>query len=147
LALESREPSISRQREIAHALYAVARQLGWHVQEFHWNQIAKSYHWADVQHDGKEFSVLFEQGSRVTALAGRILSFPDRGFFDDSAFGAAVETSAYDQFIVAPAAELTRDLTEADRALIDAHPDIVWPDDMKYWKPRSVGEILFNFWD
>jgi hypothetical protein len=147
LALETREPSFNRRREITTALHAVSRELGWRVQEFFWNQIAKSYHWAHVQHEERQFAVLFEQGSRVTALAGRVAEYPNRGFFDDPDFCAAAATVGDGQFVVAPHQELTSELTEADRALIDAHPDVIWPDDMKYWKPRSVGEVLFNFWD
>ena len=44
---------------------------------------------------------------------------------------------------VAESGELTRKLTESDLALLDEGE----LDQIKYWKPQTVGEIAFNWWD
>ncbi len=44
------------------------------------------------------------------------------------------------------AADLQSDLTDADRRwLISLGPDMNY--NLKYWRPRTAGEVIFNTWD
>jgi hypothetical protein len=44
---------------------------------------------------------------------------------------------------VLPAAELRQPLTSADLSDLSAHEH----EQIRYWKPQTVGELLFNYWD
>ena len=44
---------------------------------------------------------------------------------------------------VLPAAELRQPTTSADLSNLTAHEH----EQIKYWKPETVGELLFNYWD
>ena len=146
IALTTREKQIDRQREIATALYRLARALDWRVKGFQWGEIYKSYHWADLQSGENHFSMLFQQNSRVIALAHREAPCANWRFIDDPRVDAELKKLEL-PFVWASAAELAQDLTAADRALIAARPDVVSEYDMKYWKPETVGDVLYNFWD
>jgi hypothetical protein len=66
-------------------------------------------------------------------------------FFYDPSF-AEIAEAIYAPFSFICAADLGKDLTAADRAFVanlsDQHAS-----DLKYWKPETVGDVVFNFWD
>lgn len=66
-------------------------------------------------------------------------------YMDDAAFtSAALRYAPSVQVLLA--ADLKRDLSEADRAwLLGLGGDMGY--NLKYWRPSTVGDVIFNTWD
>jgi len=42
--------------------------------------------------------------------------------------------------------DLSADISETDRSwLVSLGPDMDY--NLKYWRPRTIGEVIFNTWD
>jgi hypothetical protein len=61
-------------------------------------------------------------------------------FTDRFALAQILSAAGYQ---VLPAAELRQPLTSADLSDLSAHEH----EQIRYWKPQTVGELLFNYWD
>jgi hypothetical protein len=141
----SAELQVEKQEEITTSIYALSRECGWEIGAFNWNTYPMSFHWVDVIHGKRKFALLIHEFSPFVALSSTLPEYFNLLFFDDSAFTEAV------QRIVAPfgvlsAAELSRPLSDADR-IFAAQLGEKHSRDLKYWKPVSVGDVIFNWWD
>ena len=145
LTYTSREPQIEKKREITTTLYAIARQCGWVIGDFHWRTYPMSFYWAEVRVSDRKFAILIEEASPVVALSSTVPHYFNLAFFDDTAF---VEAARHLQapFVVLAASELAKPLSEMDRAFV-AQLSAQHERDLKYWKPDTVGAVIFNWWD
>jgi hypothetical protein len=49
----------------------------------------------------------------------------------------------YPEITIASTAELAIEIQESDLRMLDR----VELEQVKYWKPRTIGELAFNWWD
>lgn len=142
----TRVPQIDLKQEIMSALHSIARQQRCAIKNFHWQTYPLSFHWVELDGAEGQFSLLIEEGSPFAALCRAVPPVGEKlDFFDDQSFAEAAD-SIQAPFSFMPAASLGKDLTAADRAFVanlsDRHAS-----DLKYWKPETVGDVVFNFWD
>ncbi len=79
------------------------------------------------------------------ALSSAVPDYFNLAFIDDAAFTSAVHQMSA-PFLPLSAAELVRPLTEEDRVFIRTLSD-QHERDLKYWRPETVGDVIFNWWD
>jgi len=145
LTYASREPQFEKKREITAALYAVARECGWVVGEFHWRSYPMSFHWAEITQGDRKFAFLIEESSPVVALSSTIPRYFNLAFFDDRSFDEAARRIQA-PFLIFTASELAKALSEADRAFV-ARLSAQHERALRYWNPDTIGDVIFNWWD
>ena len=145
LTLVSVEPQAGKRREITAAIHALARACEWEIDGFHWNTYPMSFHWAEARQGERKFGLLIHGVSPFAALSSALPGYFNLVFFDDPAFAEAARR-VHAPFAVLRASELTRPLTDADRAFV-AQVSAQHERDLKYWKPDTVGDVIFNWWD
>ena len=132
----SRSSTHATRQEITTAIYALARGCGWEVREFHWEGYPiRSFDWVEVSQGERRFALLIHESLPFVALSSELPVYFNLTFFDDPAFADAVQRLAA-PFGVLSAAELDLELSQAESMYYD-----------KYWKPGTVGCVLFNWWD
>lgn len=145
LTHDPREPHVEKRREITTAICSAARTCGWDIQGFHWNTYPMTFHWAEVMQDERKFVLLIHQSSPFVALSSAVPDYFNLVFFDEPAFAEAAQRLAA-PFKVLPASELTRPLSDVDRAFL-MQLSAQHERDLNYWKPDTVGDVIFNWWD
>ncbi|MFE3171080.1 hypothetical protein ACFXPA_26085 [Amycolatopsis sp. NPDC059090] len=132
-------------RDVRRLCYGFARQTGGTLAEFRIPDVTPNFWQAVVQYPDRTISVVAANDAPVLALARpRSLDFaPSREwgpleFVDEPELAAVLAET--DQFRVLTPADLERSFKAED-----------WPhltrSDIAYWKPATVGEALFNYWD
>lgn len=145
LTHSANERQSDKRQEIAAAIYSVARACGWEVLGFHWDKYPMSFHWVELKQGERGFALVIHESSPFVALSSAIPDYFNLAFIDDAAFTSAVQqTSA--PFLPLLAADLSRPLTDEDRAFVRTLSD-QHGRDLKYWKPETVGDVIFNWWD
>ena len=77
--------------------------------------------------------------SRTSKVGGELR------YFNDASFASAAAGYAPSMQVLS-ADDLSADLTDADRCwLISLGSDMDY--NLKYWRPGTVGEVIFNTWD
>ncbi|MFO1018197.1 MAG: hypothetical protein U1E03_11405 [Hyphomonadaceae bacterium] len=139
------EPQSDKRQEITGAVYNVARACGWEVLGFHWDKYPMSFHWVDLKQGERRFALLIHESSPFVALTSAIPDYFNLAFMDDAAFVSAVERVGA-PFRSLPASDLRQPLTDEDREYVRSISD-QHERDLKYWKPETVGDVIFNWWD
>lgn len=127
--------------------YAVARDCGWRVLEFHWRPVYCTLHMCFVQRQRENDSIAILIGGDAPIVALSATSHLNEAFryVDDAAFDTAISGYAPSVHVL-PASELARELSAADvdwlRSLGEGMSY-----NLNYWRPRTVGEVIFNTWD
>jgi hypothetical protein len=126
-------------------MYAIARDCRWKIAGFHWRPVYCTFHLCFVDTASGANTVVIGADAPVAALSRT--SEPNDGlqYVDDAAFSSAAAGNAPDlQVLIAD--DLKRDLSEVDRAwLIALERGMDY--DLKYWRPVTAGDVIFNTWD
>ena len=130
--------------DIKRITYTAARAAGWQVGEFHWAKTGKSYHHVEVATSVDISCVLLNHSGKLVALSLHLPEFYAENFVADDSFCKAIE--AYPDMKFLPPLELEREWQDADVDWLSSR-DAMMAYDLKYWKPETVGQILFNGWD
>ncbi|MET9261000.1 hypothetical protein [Amycolatopsis sp. NPDC004079] len=132
-------------REVRRLCYGFARRTSGTLAEFRVPDVTPNFWQAVVEYPDRTVSVVAANDAPVLALARpRSLDFaPSREwgpleFVDEPELAAVLAET--EQFRVLAPADLERSFKAED-----------WPhltrSDIAYWKPATVGEALFNYWD
>lgn len=127
------------------ALHAAARMRGWRFGALHWNKYPMSFHWAALEAERGAVSLLIHADRPVAALTPGEPQYMALAFFDDAGLTRALADCGA-PFGLLQAAELAATMTPEDVAFVRglgrdfAH-------NMGYWKPKTAGEVIFNWWD
>lgn len=129
--------------EFKRIVFAVAANLRLDVSILAERNVTPNFHVARL--DDSELSVLMLGHSIYPLIAFAKSANPDasRLQFVDCARIANEMQNLFPDVIIAGSDELARKLTESDQALLD----VVEREQIKYWKPTTVGEVAFNWWD
>lgn len=123
----------------------VARECYWRVESFDWRAIHRTYHTCTLNKDGAPFVALIGADAPIMALAHA----RDDGFwsFFDEASVASALNGYYGQSIqMLAASDLSGDLSTQDRTWLAALGEPMRYN-LRYWTPRTIGQVVFNFWD
>ncbi len=104
------------------------------------NEVTPNFHRADVDVRERELSVICNRNYPVVAMVERPIEMSGVRPID---LPELVEPLRQRGFEVASAAELERPLEASDLALLSPAEQ----NEAKYWKPRRVADVVFNWWD
>jgi hypothetical protein len=105
------------------------------------NGVTPNFHRIDVELGSQKLVVLCNRHIPVVAFASGIDEMEIGQFVQASPDFAAALTEC--GFVMGDAAELRRPVTSADLEALSAAEQR----QAKYWKPRRVGDVIFNWWD
>ncbi|NKY88747.1 hypothetical protein [Nocardia veterana] len=134
-------------RAFRRACYAAARRTGGKVIEFRLpDGVAPNYYQGIIAYGDRHLAVVALRDSSVLAVAEPHVFDPREGaadfgpltFHDSPELADALAEQP--GFEILTSSQLNGPFNPADWPDID-------PDDVKYWKPQTLGEALFNFWD
>jgi hypothetical protein len=138
----SRPLPLTDVRAFKAACYAAARQTGRQVKRVEFAQVTPSFHTVTLTGKGDPVAILGHVVAPLVALAA-----PRRdgdmtvSFVDVPEVASALGQAA--SFRVLSAGELNSRIEEASLAELDP----VELREIAYWKPCTLGEVIFNFWD
>lgn len=145
LALLGDGESIGGQAALKGLLHALARPCGWSVGVVHWDPYPASFHWAEARREGDALAVLVHAAAPVIALSRTLPAYRNLEFVDDPSLASTLAALGSGLRVVGPDV-LGRGLDEADRAFLRSLGG-GWPHGLDYWRPATVGDVLFNWWD
>jgi hypothetical protein len=131
-------------RDFSKACYAAALETGRRVLEVvEGNQTTPNFHLALVERHGVAVAVLANREVPLLAISpprDANLSGP-LSFLDVVDLAAAL--SQIEPFKVLSVAELSRPLSQITSGELPPHD----PYDIRYWQPKTFGDVVFNYWD
>ena len=97
------------------------------------------------QREDDSIAILVGGDAPIVALSATSQANEEFRYIDDAAFSSAM--SGYAPVVqVLPATELLAELSDADVEWLRAlGADMKY--NLNYWRPRTVGEVIFNTWD
>ena len=127
-------------KSFARACHAAARVVSGSVERFEAAGIARNYHRAILRQRDAAIAVLCNAHFPWVAFAEASEDLPLR-FLADTALASRIkeampcEVMSLSSLEAHPEAELLANLGDVEREQI------------RYWRPQRIGEIIFNFWD
>ncbi|PWU51621.1 hypothetical protein DLJ47_21025 [Micromonospora sp. S4605] len=101
-----------------------------------------NFHTVDITHAQHHIAVLRHIALPLIAFARpRVSGDLTLTFTDHRDLAAAITNLTDAQFLTVE--QLRAPLAQVDLSALDPHEH----DQINYWKPTTVGELLFNFWD
>ena len=133
-------PSVSKKSVLAVA-HSSAREIGQAVVTTNW-ATHNNFHVVEISGCQSKLTMLFNAQYPVVGLAEALLPNDHRIVFQDhAALASAVSTTS--EFLVLSADELRRPVTSKDLDKLNSAE----LQQVEYWKPATVGELVFNFRD
>ncbi|MEM1150343.1 MAG: hypothetical protein AAGI03_07275 [Pseudomonadota bacterium] len=144
LALHVDEPARQWERKSKTACFNGARVCGGRLGQFHPHSYPMSFLWADI-HDvpGLAAAIVSLSGPFI-ALCETIPEPYNLAHTSNLLFVEAVEASSELHFL--GAAILDTELSLEDREKF-GRLNPRWSYDIRYWRPETLGQALFNWWD
>lgn len=103
--------------------------------------VTPNFHRVGVAFGKRKLVVLFNRHARVVAFADRVGEMEIGRFSEAPAdFAAALAGCG---FVIGDVAELNRRLTSCDLEALSPAERL----QTNYWKPKRIGDIIFNWWD
>jgi hypothetical protein len=97
------------------------------------------------EREGDSITMLVGGDAPVIALSATSQANEEFRYIDDAAFSSAMSGYAPGMKVLS-ATELLGDLSEADVSwLRELGDEMIY--NLRYWRPRSVGDVIFNTWD
>lgn len=140
-------PHGAMQPQIKASLYAMAQNHGWALKAFHWQVYPLNFHWVEIEKNGEALALLIRHDAPIAALSPTLPPAPAFDmpieYMDDAEITAAAK-KAQAPFAILTAADLKVSLTETDRSFLRQVKTLPRPD--LSWKPKEVGQLIFNSW-
>lgn len=130
-------------KEFRRLCEAVARKFGASVEAFLLPDVTPNYATARIREREQRFDVLCHNALFLLAFAdvSDSLGAMTRVFRDEPHWAEAFRE--WSSFRVMSVAELDRLLSTVDLSELNPFEH----DQIRYWKPGTVGELTFNYWD
>jgi len=129
--------------EFKRIVYGVADPLRLAVSEIKERGVTPNFHSARLNGAETSLTILGHSINPILAFSEPLEQSEAQLRFIDCPRIATELARCFPHLIIAPAEELNRKPTKPDFDLLDAAE----LDQIRYWKPESVGEIAFNWWD
>jgi hypothetical protein len=129
--------------EFKRMAYACAIPCGYSITRLLERGVTPNFHTAKLESPGKSVDLLGHSTFPIFAFAEPREEYSCELTFLDVPTIASLLTQLFPSVIIATLEELSRplaktDLDQLDRAEIEQ---------VKYWKPHTIGELAFNWWD
>ncbi|HMP71514.1 MAG TPA: hypothetical protein PKA76_19365 [Pirellulaceae bacterium] len=124
-------------------VHAVAASQDWTVASIANSGVTPNFHVAELESPNRSIFILGHSNYPIVAFAEEVSDTDQRLQFVDDPEIASDISRLFPDVAIADAADLNRSITEDDLAQLA-------PTDRKqveYWKPRTVGQLAFNWWD
>lgn len=129
--------------EFTRVVYAIAGSLRLEVSRLTERQVTQNFHFAQLSNSDMSTLMLGHSTYPLIAFSETAnLSAYQLRFVNRTDIAKELQ-NLFPNLTIADACELSRKLTETDLVLLDE----VERDQIKYWKPTTVGEVAFNSWD
>lgn len=145
LTLAYAPPRLPDTRAERTALHAAARALGWRIGDPVDPAPHASFHVARIETGAAPLWLLLENNGHAAALSPVQPVFGAWTFTDAPALSEALAAAGSPLHLFS-AADLDTDLTPADRAFLTSL-NLGFEANLAYWRPRTVGSVIFNWWD
>lgn len=117
---------------------------GWLVTDYLWSGMSQNFHSIHLKKFDSSIWVLF---NAHVPLVGFCSPAPlEMGTLEHAFVAGEALNERFDRdtdFAVVPIEELRRPVTDNDYLALSSADR----EQAKYWRPNTVGEIIFNFWD
>ncbi len=135
-------------RDFRHACYAAARSTGGKVIEFRLaNDVTPNFHQGLIAYRDHTVAVACTRDSAVVALAEPRTT----AFVDGARESGPLTFVDAPELVAALAALLPESRVLSPSELYGVFDAVAWPHvsskDITYWRPGTLGEALFNYWD
>ena len=129
--------------EFKSIVYAVATPLGYTVSDISERDVTPNFHSALLTKGDTAVSILGHSTYPIFAFSEPLnLNSCEIRFVDSGPLTQQL-ADLFPNVAIATTAELDRNLTDTDLALLDT----VERDQVKYWQPQTLGNAAFNWWD
>jgi len=129
--------------EFKSIVFAVAAPLGYAVSSVAERGVTPSFHSALLSKGDNAVSILGHSTYPIFAFAEPLQMHSCQLRFVDSEPLSREIATLFPDVTVATTTELNRKLADNDLAKLDAAE----LEQVKYWEPKSVGDVAFNWWD
>jgi len=129
--------------EFKQLVHAVAISQDWNVASIAEAEIPPNFHVAELQSSNARLFVLGHSNFPIVVFAERFDDADQCLQFVDNPNIAGEISQMYPDVEIASATELNRPITDDDLAQL-AQAD---RQQVNYWKPRTIGQLAFNWWD
>lgn len=133
-------PAGADPKSFARACHAAAQQWSGRVEGFETAEVARNYHRSVLRRRGAAIAVLCNAHFPWIALAEAGDVLPLR-FVEDGDLAARIEDAMPCRVMSPSSLEAPPD----PESLADLSPAEF--EQVRYWRPRRLGDIVFNFWD
>lgn len=144
-ALGTQAPPAEDKPRVTTLLHGIARAAGWKIEPIRWDTYPMSFHWTAADGPDGRFAILVGGHSPIIAFSSVLPDYFNLRFIDVPKFSEAASTIGA-EFETLPSNELKADLTSQDREFV-SQLGAQFERDLKYWKPQTVGDVIFNWWD
>lgn len=134
------EYSIADFRRLVHT---VAASRNWTVSSIADAGITPNFHFAKLESPHRSIFILGHSNYPIVAFAKQVSDADQRLEFVDESEIASEISRLFPNVAIANAADFNRSITEDDLAQL-ASTD---RKQIEYWKPRTIGQLAFNWWD
>lgn len=124
-------------------VYACAARGGFAVTELRERDVTPNFHFAILEAGGDCFHVLGHSNFPIFAFTEHREHYSCLLVFRDMDSIAKLLEEMFPDVIVARLDELARPITKSDLSVLDSAE----LEQVKYWKPVTIGELAFNWWD
>ncbi len=129
--------------EFKRVVFAVANSVSLHVTELTESEFTPNFHSAHLNNSNTSLTVVGHSSYPIFAFCKPFKQHECQLHFVNRTTIAIEMKYIFPYVTVATVEELNREPTKIDLDALDA----VELEQIKYWKPQSIGEIVFNWWD
>ena len=129
--------------EFKEIVSTVIKPMGFAIGETTERGITPNFHTARVKRHRDEIMVLGHSNFPIIAFADPFELWLMKIPFRDADSIATRIRAIYPQVIIATKEELSRCIETTDLEILNR----MELDQIKYWKPQTIGELVFNWWD
>ena len=130
-------------RDFKQLVHAAAEGLGWAVASVTAAGTTPNFHVAHIEPPKRQVFILGHSNFPIVAFAEQVAEIDQRLRFVDEPELASEISRLFPDVAIASSVELNRSITEHDLSQLG-------PADRRqimYWKPRTIGQLVFNWWD
>lgn len=124
-------------------VYACAARSGFTITDIRERDVTPNFHIAVLEASGDCFHVLGHSNFPIFAFAEPREHYSCELVFRDMISITKLLEDMFPYVIVARLDELSRTITKSDLSQLDQAE----LEQVKYWKPATIGELAFNWWD
>jgi hypothetical protein len=129
--------------EFKRIVFAVATNQRLEVSRLTERSVTPNFHAARLIDSEMSILLLGHATYPLIAFAKPVNTDATQMRFVDCSRIAIEMQNLFSDVTIAATNELNRELTESDKPLLDA----IEREQIEYWKPSTIGEVVFNWWD